>query len=145
MDRTTTAGGLCWHRANWDWWTKKSPWSAVYLSGRFEWSKLFFTHYSFLGFDPRDKHDRYTNYFRNNPNIALIAQDYAVDNPRKFKDYGDNSWGRSAGANSAGGRSVPRGNNGTITCTASLASFPYTPDQSMKALKHFYHDLGGKL
>jgi hypothetical protein len=108
-------------------------------------AELFFTHYSFLGFDPRDKHDRYTNYFRNNRNIALIAHDYAVDNPRKFKGYGDNSWGRSAGVNSAGGRSVPRDDNGTITCTASLASFPYTPDQSMKALKHFYRDLGGKL
>ncbi len=108
-------------------------------------AELFFTHFSFLGFDPRGKHDRYTNYFRNNRNIALIAHEYANENPRHFKGYGDDTWGRSAGINSAGGRSVPRDDNGTITCTAALASFPYTPEESMKALKHFYRDLGGKL
>jgi hypothetical protein len=42
-------------------------------------------------------------------------------------------------------RPQPRDDNGTLTCTAPLASFPYTPPESMKAMKHFYHDLGGKL
>ncbi len=108
-------------------------------------AELFFTHYSFLGFDPRGKKDRYTDYFRNNRNIALIAHAYALENPRKFAGYGDDSWGRSAGVNAGGARSEPRDDNGTITCTAALASFPYTPEESMKALKHFYRDLGGKL
>ncbi len=106
---------------------------------------LFFTHYSFLGFDPRDKKDAYTNYFKNNRNIALISHAYAVANPGKYVGYGDDSWGRSAGINAAGGRALPRDDNGTITCTAALASFPYTPVESMKALKHFYRDLGEKL
>jgi len=106
---------------------------------------LFFTHYSFLGFDPRDKKDAYTNYFKNNRNIALISHAYAVANPGKYSGYGDDSWGRSAGINAAGGRALPRDDNGTITCTAALASFPYTPVESMKALKHFYRDLGEKL
>ncbi len=106
---------------------------------------LFFTHYSFLGFDPRDKRDAYTNYFKNNRNIALISHAYAVANPGKYAGYGDDSWGRSAGINAAGGRALPRDDNGTITCTAALASFPYTPVESMKALKHFYRDLGEKL
>lgn len=107
--------------------------------------ELFFTHFSFMGFDPRGKHDRYTNYFQNNRNIALISHDYAVENPMHFAGYGDNSWGRSAGVNAAGGRPLVRDDNGTITCHAALASFPYTPDESMKALKHFYRDLGGQL
>jgi hypothetical protein len=107
--------------------------------------ELFFTHYSFLGFDPRDKKDAYTNYFKNNRNIALISHAYAVANPGKYVGYGDNSWGRSAGINAAGARAYPRDDNGTITCTAALASFPYTPIESMKALKHFYRDLGEKL
>jgi hypothetical protein len=106
---------------------------------------LFFTHYSFLGFDPRGKHDRYTNYFQNSRNIALIAHAYAVENPLKHAGYGDNAWGRSDGVNSGEGKSHPRGDNGTITCTAALASFAYTPEESMKALKHYYRDLGGKL
>jgi hypothetical protein len=108
-------------------------------------SDLFFTHYSFLGFDPRDKKDPYTNYFKNNRNIALISHAYAIANPGKYAGYGDNSWGRSAGINASGGRVEPRDDNGTITCTAALSSFPYTPVESMKALKHFYRDLGGQL
>src|SRR5438270_5221078 len=44
-----------------------------------------------------------------------------------------------------GGRAYPRDDNGTITCTAAVGSFPYTPVESMKALKHFYRDLGAKL
>jgi hypothetical protein len=107
--------------------------------------ELFFTHYSFLGFDPRRKRDRYTNYFTNNRNIALIQHAYAVANPLKHPGYGDASWGRSAGVNAGSGRATPAGDNGTITCTAALASFPYTPEESMKALKHFYRDLGDRL
>ncbi len=107
--------------------------------------ELFFTHYSFLGFDPRDKKDAYTNYFKNNRNIALISHAYAVANPGKYAGYGDNAWGRSAGINADGARAYPRDDNGTITCTAALASFPYTPIESMKALKYFYRDLGEKL
>jgi hypothetical protein len=106
---------------------------------------LFFTHYSFLGFDPRDKKDAYTNYFQNNRNIALINHAYAAANPGKHVGYGDGSWGRSAGINAGGGRALPRDDNGTITCTAALASFPYTPVESMRALTHFYRDLGGRL
>jgi len=107
--------------------------------------ELFFTHFSFLGFDPRGKRDRYTNYFQNNRNVALIAHSYAMENPLQFVGYGDDTWGRSAGVNSDGGRSQPSDDNGTITCTAALASFPYTPAESMKALKHYYRDLGGQL
>ena len=108
-------------------------------------AELFFTHYSFLGFDPRDKKDAYANYFKNSRNIALISHAYAIANPGKYVGYGDDSWGRSAGINAGGGRAYPRDDNGTITCTAALASFPYTPVESMKALKHFYRDLGGRL
>jgi hypothetical protein len=106
---------------------------------------LFFTHFSFMGFDPRGKKDRYTNYFNNNRNLALINHAYCVANPLKFKGYGDDCWGRSAGVNSGGGKPWPREDNGTINIMASLSSFPYTPEESMKALKHFYRDLGGKV
>ncbi len=108
-------------------------------------SELFFTHFSFLGFDPRNKKDRYTNYFKNNRNMALIHHAYSIENPRKYVGYGDDTWGRSAGINAAGGKATPRDDNGTITVHAALASFPYTPEESMKALKHYYRDLGGKL
>jgi hypothetical protein len=34
---------------------------------------------------------------------------------------------------------------GVITPTAALSSFPYTPEESMKALKHFYFELGDSI
>lgn len=106
---------------------------------------LFFTHFSFMGFDPRDKKDRYTNYFMNNRNLALINRAYCIANPNKRLGFGENCWGLSAGINSGGGKPNPREENGTINCMASLASFPYTPQESMAALKHFYHEHGNKL
>lgn len=106
--------------------------------------ELFFTQFSFLGFDPRHKRDRYTNYFENNRDIALIQHAYSIDNPRDHVGYGDAVWGRSAGIN-AGGGAVSRDDNGTITVMAALASFPYTPEESMKALEYYYRELGAKL
>ncbi|MBI2515530.1 MAG: hypothetical protein HYV95_01320 [Opitutae bacterium] len=107
-------------------------------------AELFFTHFSFMGFDPRGLRDRYTNYFTNNRAIALIQQAYAIENPRKFAGYGADCWGRSAGVNSGGGRALPRDDNGTINIMASLSSMPYTPAESMAALRHFYRDLGDR-
>lgn len=108
-------------------------------------SDLFFTHFSYMGFDPRGIRDRYTNYFANNRAIALINHAYCVENPRGFVGYGPDTWGLSAGINSGGGRPLPRDDNGTINVMASLASMPYTPKESLAALKHFYRDLGSKI
>ena len=108
-------------------------------------SDLFFTHFSYMGFDPRGIRDRYTNYFENNRAIALINHAYCVENPRGFVGYGANTWGLSAGINSGGGRPLPRDDNGTINVMASLASMPYTPKESLAALKHYYRDLGAKI
>ncbi|MCA9235059.1 MAG: hypothetical protein KDA44_06295 [Planctomycetales bacterium] len=107
--------------------------------------ELFFEQFSFLGFDPRGRRDKYANYFQNNRNIALIAHAYAIANPRGRKGYGADCWGRSAGVNSGGGRSIPRDDNGTICPSAALGMMPYTPAESTAALKHFYRDLGPKI
>jgi hypothetical protein len=53
---------------------------------------LFFTHYSFMGFDPHALTDRYTNYFENNRNIARINQAYCIQNPGHHAGYGANAW-----------------------------------------------------
>ena len=68
---------------------------------------LFFTQFSFLGFDPRGRKDRFTNYFDNNRSLIQINRAYCIDNPRGFAGYGPNCWGRSAGVNSGGGKPVP--------------------------------------
>ncbi len=106
---------------------------------------LFFTHFSFMGFDPHHLRDRYTNYFENNRALALINRAYCMENPRHFTGYGPDCWGLSAGIDSGGGQPQPRDDNGTISIMAALASMPYTPQESLDALKHYYRDLGPKV
>ncbi len=108
-------------------------------------AELFFTHFSFFGFDPRGIRDRYTNYYENNRAIALISNAYSKANPRGHKGYGADTWGLSAGINNGGGRPLPRDDNGTINVMASLASMPWTPEESMAALRHYYRDLGDRV
>jgi hypothetical protein len=108
---------------------------------------LFFAHYSYMGFDPHFR-DRYANYFDNNRNLALINLGYCIRNPKHYKGYGANCWGLTASDGSPGyGAHAPdpQDDDGTMTPTGALASFPYTPEASMAALKHFYRDLGDPL
>ena len=107
---------------------------------------LFFSHYSFLGLDPTKLTDRYADYWEQNKNHTLINHAYCVDNPRKFKGYGENCWGLTASDNFEGySAHAPNNDLGVITPSAALSAFPYTPEYSMKALKHFYFDLGDKI
>jgi hypothetical protein len=109
---------------------------------------LFFTQYSFLGFDPKGIHDRYADYFDNNRNLALIDQAYCESNPGHFLGYGADDWGLTASDDQLGylAHAPDRAtDNGTITPTGALSSFPYTPEASMAALKFFYRQLGDRL
>lgn len=110
---------------------------------------LFFTHYSFIGFDPHQLHDRFTSsYFENNRNIALINHAYSVANPKHFAGYGPNAWGLTASDGPWGyvAHAPDNANDfGTLTPTGALASFPYTPEASMEAFKHYYRDRGAQL
>lgn len=109
---------------------------------------LFFAHYSFQGFDPRNIKDEFTNYFNLNRNVTLIHRAYAIANPKNFPNYGENEWGLTA-SDDPNGYSVhePTGSrdNGTITPTAALSSMPYTPVESIAALKHLYRERGEKI
>jgi|SRR5579862_552772 len=110
---------------------------------------LFFTDYSFLGPDPHALHDRFTkSYFENNRNIALINRAYCIANPKHYPGYGENAWGLTAADTPKGYEaSAPDDldDHGTMAPTGALSSFPYTPEASMAALKHYYRDLGGEL
>ncbi len=107
---------------------------------------LFFSHYSFMGIDPHGLKDRYADYWTQNMNHTLINYQYCVSNPKGYKGYGENCWGLTSSDSYEGYNAhSPLNDLGVISPTAALSSFPYSPAYSMKALKHFYNDLGDKI
>ncbi len=107
---------------------------------------LFFAHYSFLGLDPRNLSDAYANYWTQNVNHSLINYAYCVDNPRNYTGYSSHCWGLTASDNPWGYNAhSPTNDLGVISPTAAVSSLPYTPLQSMNAIRHFYYILGDRL
>lgn len=107
---------------------------------------LFFSHYSFMGIDPRGLKDQYADYMQQNQAHTQINYAYCVDNPKKYKGYGPNSWGLTASDSHKGyAAHSPTEDLGVISPTAALSAMPYAPKESMAALKHFYNDLGDKI
>ncbi len=107
---------------------------------------LFWAQYSYLGLDPRHLKDRYADYWKVNQNHAMIHYRYCMDNPKHFNGYSDSCWGLTS-SYSLGGYAThsPEEDNGEISPTAALASFPYTPAESYKFLKYVYNDKNNKL
>ncbi len=100
---------------------------------------LFWAHYSWIGLDPRNLKDEYANYWNVVRNHALSNYQYCVTNPKQYKGYGPDCWGLTASYSTVGYSAHCPGNDlGVITPTAALSSMPYTPEQSMAALKGFY-------
>lgn len=107
---------------------------------------LFFSQYSYLGLDPRGLKDRYADYWEQNKNHTLINRAHCIENPKNYKGYGANSWGLTASDSWQGyAAHSPTEDLGVITPTAALSAFPYTPEYSMQALRHFYEDKGDQL
>jgi hypothetical protein len=107
---------------------------------------LFWSHYSFLGLDPRNLKDDYADYWEHNKNHTLINRQYCIENPKKFKGYGENCWGLTASYSPRGyAAHSPNEDLGVISPTAAISSIPYTPEESMKVVRHLYEDLGDKV
>lgn len=107
---------------------------------------LFWAHYSYIGLDPRGLSDKYANYWNLNRNQVLIDYNYCKENPKGYKGYSDTCWGLTASYSVEGYSAHTPGNDlGVITPTAALSSYPYTPEESSKALKHFYFNLGDSI
>ena len=112
-------------------------------AGKVNGGPLFWGQYSFLGLDPHGLKDQYADYFEENKNQALIDYQWCVNNPKKFKGYGKDNWGLTASYSTVGyAAHAPNEKDdlGVISPTGALSSFPYTPDQSMAALKHWFAD-----
>lgn len=107
---------------------------------------LFFAHYSFMGLDPRNLQDNYANYWTQNTHHSLINHAYCEANPKSYVGYSSEAWGLTASDNQNGySAHSPTNDLGVITPTAALSSLPYSPEQSMKAIRFFYYTIGDKL
>lgn len=95
----------------------------------------------------RGKKDAYANYFVNNRNHSLINRAYCIANPKNYQGYGASIWGLTASDDPDGytvHEPASARDNGTITPSAALSSMPYTPDESMDALRGMYQLVGDK-
>jgi hypothetical protein len=107
---------------------------------------LFWAHYSFLGLDPRGLKDRYADYWQHNVSHTLINYEYCVHNPKKYKGYGPDSWGLTASYSLKWySAHSPSNDRGVISPTAAVSSIPYAPEQSLRAIRHWFGVMGDKL
>lgn len=107
---------------------------------------LFLSHYSFLGINPEGLSDPYANYATQNRAHSLVNYNYCVNNPLQKRGYSSSCWGLTA-SDIPGGytASSPTNDRGVIAPTAAIGSMPYTPQQSMEAMRFFYYTLGYKI
>jgi hypothetical protein len=107
---------------------------------------LFFSHYSFLGLDPRNLTDQYADYWQQNVSHTLINRAYCVSNPKVFTGYSEECWGLTASDIQNGySASSPTNDLGVIAPTAAISSIAYTPEESLKAIRFFYYTIGDKI
>jgi len=107
---------------------------------------LFFSHYSFLGINPFGLSDQYADYEKQVINHTKINYEYAKANPNNNAGYSSAVWGLTASDIPNGYTASSTTNDvGVIAPTAALSSMPYTPEESLTALRFFYYKLGDKI
>lgn len=108
---------------------------------------LFLSQYSFLGINPNGLNDLYADYRKQATNHTKINYEYCKANPKAWNGYSNLCWGLTASDVPNGYAANEPGNNdiGVLSPTAAISSMPFTPTESINALKFFYYKLGNKL
>jgi hypothetical protein len=107
---------------------------------------LFWAQYSFLGINPNGLTDSYADYQLQVTNHTKINRAYCIANPRGHYGYSNLCWGLTASDIPNGyNANEPNNDPGVITPSAAISSMPYTPQESMEALRFFYYTMGDKL
>lgn len=107
---------------------------------------LFWAHYSYLGLNPKGLSDQYADYWDLNVSHSKINYLYCQENPEDFETYNENSWGLTASytRNEDDGIGYaahsPDDDKGVVSPTAAVSSLPYTPEESMRAVRYFFED-----
>jgi hypothetical protein len=146
-----------------DAWTVRTgnyKWDTFYGQQFVNYAPLFIHQYSHIWIDFRGIRDAYMrgkgiDYFENSRRATYAQRAYAVDNPGRFRDYGENVWGLTACIGPAGAKGTVDGrevqfhtywargasagdlrDDGTIAPTAAAGSLPFAPEIVVPALKH---------
>jgi hypothetical protein len=107
---------------------------------------LYFAHYSFCAIDPRGLKDRYADYWNQNQSHVRINQAHCERNPLKRRGYSAACWGLTSSDGPDGyATHAPDNDDGTISPTAALSSMPYTPRESLQAIRHFLTAYGDRV
>jgi hypothetical protein len=107
---------------------------------------LFWTHYSYLGLDPKRLAYAGRSYYEHFRDFCRVQVQYARSRSGEFKGY-DVVWGLTASMGPEGYRAFAPGaeDNGTIAPTAALSSLPYVPEASLACLVEMYARHGREL
>ncbi len=154
---------------DWEAWTSTYRWGTFYGQEHVNFAPLFGHQYSHVWIDFRGIQDAYMrgkgiDYFENSRRATLSQRAYAIDNPNRFRGYGENVWGLSAcdgpidGDLKIDGRNVrfmtyaARGaalgeirDDGTIAPTAAISSIAFTPEVAIPAMEEMHRRWGEHL
>ena len=111
---------------------------------------LFTYQFSHAWIDFRDLIDENgINWFENSKKATIANREYCIENSKKFKTFGENSWGLTACVGSKGYSGgygakpsiakIEEQNDGTIPPCGPAGSIVFTPELSIKALEYFYN------
>lgn len=138
----------------WQAWTSGYSWETHYGYSYVAFPPLFGHQYSHCWIDFRDIADSYMRakgitYFENSRRATLAARAYCIANPKGFVGYGENLWGITACDGPTGymarGAPPPYNDDGTIAPTAAGGSMPFTPEESIAALRYMYDNYRTRL
>ncbi|PPT78866.1 hypothetical protein XaplCFBP3122_01430 [Xanthomonas arboricola pv. populi] len=152
----------------WTSWTRtyNNDWGVYQGQEYLSFGPLFGHQYSHVWIDFRDIQDQYMrergiDYFLNSRRATLAQRDYAIDNPMKWKDYGENVWGLTAGDGPQNTSQEYRGeqrqfrhyssrgaglrenfDDGTIVPSAAIASIVFAPEVVIPATEEMHKRYG---
>ena len=139
-------------------WTSTYRWKKLYGREFLHGAPLFMHQLSHVWIDFRGIQDAFMrrqaiDYFENSRRATYVNQQYAIRNPKDFRDYGQHAWGITA-SNGPGpttrrvrgvtrrflgyvARGVPYGpDDGTLAPWAVAASLPFAPEIVLPTLEH---------
>lgn len=110
----------------------------------------------FRGIQDAFMREKGIDYFENSRRATYVQQQYAIDNPLRFKDYAACCWGITASEGPGpsvlkvdgierrfldyAGRGVPYGpDDGTLAPWALVASLPFAPEIVLPSIHHCIH------